>query len=98
MTDAREQWNGIWGARAHPTVEPDPWIEEIASLLPDRGRAIDLAGGAGAPAPFRGPSSFRAPLAGPAPPWGFFAAPFGGGEPPSSAAEPSSRRGPPGRV
>ncbi|MCP4872451.1 MAG: class I SAM-dependent methyltransferase [Proteobacteria bacterium] len=47
MTDAREQWNGIWGARAHPTVEPDPWIEEIASLLPDRGRAIDLAGGAG---------------------------------------------------
>ena len=45
--DDRERWNQRWRARENPTHEPSPWLVSLAPLLPSRGRALDVAGGAG---------------------------------------------------
>ncbi len=46
-SEDRERWNQRWRGREHPTDEPSPWLVAIAPLLPSRGRALDVAGGAG---------------------------------------------------
>jgi SAM-dependent methyltransferase len=46
--DDRERWNQRWRARANAVHdEPSPWLVSLAPLLPQRGRALDVAGGAG---------------------------------------------------
>src|SRR5882724_8490783 len=45
--DDRERWNQRWRARENPIHEPSAWLVSLAPLLPSRGRALDVAGGAG---------------------------------------------------
>ncbi|NIA25967.1 MAG: methyltransferase domain-containing protein [Gammaproteobacteria bacterium] len=45
MSDAREHWNRRYG-EGWP-MEPSPFLESIADLLPRSGRALDVAGGNG---------------------------------------------------
>jgi SAM-dependent methyltransferase len=42
----RDRWNARYAARTERSA-PSPFLEELGDLLPRRGRALDLAGGAG---------------------------------------------------
>jgi SAM-dependent methyltransferase len=42
----RDRWNARYAAKAERS-DPSPFLSQLDSLLPRRGRAIDLAGGAG---------------------------------------------------
>jgi len=42
----RDRWNERYAAQAERSA-PSPFLGEVADLLPRRGRALDLAGGAG---------------------------------------------------
>ncbi|HKA91193.1 MAG TPA: class I SAM-dependent methyltransferase [Haliangiales bacterium] len=47
-TDDRGRWNERWRARDHTVAdEPSTWLVSLAPHLPARGRALDVAGGAG---------------------------------------------------
>lgn len=43
----REKWDARWRARDDETTEPSAWLTSLVDLLPARGRALDVAGGAG---------------------------------------------------
>jgi tellurite methyltransferase len=43
----RERWDRRWGSGEHAGLEPLAWLAEVADLLPDAGRALDVAAGAG---------------------------------------------------
>jgi len=43
----REKWNARWRERAGELELPAAFLEEHAALLPARGKALDVAGGAG---------------------------------------------------
>jgi SAM-dependent methyltransferase len=44
----REKWNARWSERAgEPPAQPSTVLVALADLLPSRGRALDVAGGAG---------------------------------------------------
>ncbi len=43
----REKWNARWRERAGELELPAAFVEEHAALLPARGKALDVAGGAG---------------------------------------------------
>jgi 2-polyprenyl-3-methyl-5-hydroxy-6-metoxy-1,4-benzoquinol methylase len=43
----RERWNEKWRARAGELVPPSSFVLAASDLLPTRGRALDVAGGAG---------------------------------------------------
>ncbi len=47
MSDTRPDWNARWRKRADQPFTVDPWLLSIAPLLPDTGRALDLACGRG---------------------------------------------------
>ncbi|MCA9639735.1 MAG: methyltransferase domain-containing protein [Polyangiaceae bacterium] len=46
--DDRERWNQRYADGSHTGGTPHSWALECADALPKRGRALDLAGGAGA--------------------------------------------------
>ncbi len=46
--DDRERWNRRYREGSHASSSPHPWAVECADALPRAGRALDLAGGAGA--------------------------------------------------
>lgn len=48
VMDDRERWNQRYREGSHAGGAPHPWALECADALPRRGRALDLAGGAGA--------------------------------------------------
>lgn len=43
----RERWDRRWASGAHAGLEPPAWLDEVADLLPESGRALDVAAGAG---------------------------------------------------
>jgi SAM-dependent methyltransferase len=43
----RERWNAIWRERAGELESPSAFLVEHAGLLPAKGKALDIAGGAG---------------------------------------------------
>jgi len=43
----KEKWNRLWAERSHATTGHAAFLERVAHLLPERGRVLDLAGGAG---------------------------------------------------
>jgi len=43
----REKWDARWRARDYESVEPSAWLTSLGDLLPTRGPALDVAGGAG---------------------------------------------------
>jgi len=43
----RERWNAIWRQRAGEMAPPAAFVREHEALLPRRGKALDVAGGAG---------------------------------------------------
>ena len=45
--DARTKWDRKYAAGSHTSADPSPFLLRVASLLPTRGRALDVAGGAG---------------------------------------------------
>jgi tellurite methyltransferase len=47
MDGDRERWNARWRERAADLDEPSRVLDDHAGLLPARGKALDLAGGAG---------------------------------------------------
>ena len=47
MDGDRERWNAKWRERAGELESPAAFVVEHADLVPARGRALDLAGGAG---------------------------------------------------
>jgi tellurite methyltransferase len=47
MDGDRERWNDRWRQRAGELDAPSPFLVRNAALIPERGRALDLAGGAG---------------------------------------------------
>ena len=47
MEEDRERWNGKWRERAGELETEAPILSDHAQLFPRRGKAIDLAGGAG---------------------------------------------------
>jgi SAM-dependent methyltransferase len=47
MDEDREKWNARWRERAGELEAPAAFLVEHAHLLPGRGRALDVAGGAG---------------------------------------------------
>ncbi len=47
MDRDRDRWNAKWRERAGELESPAPFVVEHAHLLPARGRALDVAGGAG---------------------------------------------------
>lgn len=47
MEGDRERWNAKWRERAGDLEPPTRFVEEHLALLPRRGRALDVAGGAG---------------------------------------------------
>lgn len=50
MSDDRARWNAKYRARDHVPAQPSAVLVELAEYLPTAGRALDLAGGAGAEA------------------------------------------------
>jgi SAM-dependent methyltransferase len=44
--DDRAKWNARWSERGEP-APPSRWLDQVAALLPARGRALDVAGGSG---------------------------------------------------
>jgi len=48
MTDDRARWNAKYRATDHVPAQPSAVLVELAEHLPSTGRALDLAGGAGA--------------------------------------------------
>lgn len=47
MNDERRRWNAKYEAGSHRAAQPTPFLATVSSLLPARGRALDVAGGAG---------------------------------------------------
>jgi SAM-dependent methyltransferase len=47
MNDDRERWNARWRERAGELENESAFLEAAAAQLPARGKALDLAGGAG---------------------------------------------------
>src|SRR5262245_30995385 len=47
MEGDRERWNAKWRERAGEFEDESPFLAEHAHLLPSRGKALDIAGGAG---------------------------------------------------
>jgi SAM-dependent methyltransferase len=47
MEGDRERWNAKWRERAGELEDESPFLAEHAHLLPSRGKALDIAGGAG---------------------------------------------------
>lgn len=47
MEGDRERWNAKWRERAGELEAESPFLAEHAHLVPGRGKALDLAGGAG---------------------------------------------------
>jgi SAM-dependent methyltransferase len=47
MTASPPDWNARWRAKADQPFSVDPWLLAAAPLLPDTGRALDLACGRG---------------------------------------------------
>lgn len=47
MDGDRERWNAKWRERAGELEDESPFLAEHAHLLPSRGKALDVAGGAG---------------------------------------------------
>ncbi|NVB77818.1 MAG: class I SAM-dependent methyltransferase [Kofleriaceae bacterium] len=47
MEGDRERWNAKWRERAGELEDESPFLAEHAHLLPARGKALDVAGGAG---------------------------------------------------
>lgn len=47
MDGDRERWNAKWRERAGELETEAPFLREHANLLPSRGKALDVAGGAG---------------------------------------------------
>lgn len=45
--EERSKWNARYREGSHAAAEPSPSLVEIEALLPLRGRALDVAGGAG---------------------------------------------------
>lgn len=43
----RDRWNARWREREGTLSEPSPWVVSLDAILPRRGRALDVAGGAG---------------------------------------------------
>ncbi len=43
----KEKWNRLWAERGHATTGHTGFLDRVQHLLPERGRALDLAGGAG---------------------------------------------------
>ncbi len=43
----RERWNVRWRERAREVSTPSAWVVSLDPVLPRRGRALDVAGGAG---------------------------------------------------
>ncbi len=47
MEGDRERWNANWRVRAGELEDESPFLVEHAQLVPSRGKALDVAGGAG---------------------------------------------------
>jgi SAM-dependent methyltransferase len=43
----RARWDAKYAAGEHAGLAPSSWLAEVAARLPGRGRALDVAGGAG---------------------------------------------------